>query len=225
MKKLLITALILIISLSTLTSCKNISGKSPEENLSIPKVDEELVRGIHGVIEWSDGSQQRFCTFGDFEVDLMGGNEKYNEWGEKIMPEQPPEIEKWLCWDDYMNVYIFIKDFSITKEQFKSSRDVDYWEDKFTDEEIDLLYSEKQEEIYAYFCNPYGLTIGKHFYPPKWLYVHSLEDYIKEGITSEMLEPKLKGLFEFFGYPESDIENVIPNRIEAIYNALKELER
>ena len=242
MKNFLVKVLLFSIILSTLISCKTVPSKVSEEvsafsqkqsenqkggrrtdSLIIPKVNEHFATGFHGIPDFSEGGILPFCDFGGFESTLIGGSEKFEEWVEKRRPLQASEIENWICMTDYVNIYTFIKDFSITKEQFKNRKGPAESTD-LIDKDIDILFSGTQEEIYAYFCNPYGLTKGEHFFPTKWLYVHSLEDYIKAGITSEMMESKLDKIRRDFSYPEGDLKDAIPYRIETIYNNLKKIE-
>ena len=246
MKKLLVLTLLLLINFSAMVSCKPVPGRNSEgsliesiseskfeewksrtDELEIPKVDEEMAGRIHADPDWSEGAGvSEFASFDGFEMNLIGMN-KYKEWPNHYSNlTQSTDIKKWICPNNNFNMYNFIKDFSITKEQFTNRKTPADDPDKFTEKELDLLFSGKQEEIYAYFCNPYGLTIGEYFYPPKWLYVHSLDDYIKAGITAEMLEPKLNAIYERFGYEDEKDAiniNVIPTRIEIIYNNLKKM--
>lgn len=57
--------------------------------------------------------------------------------------------------------------------------------DYLTEEEIDLILSKDDAAIVEHFIVPSAIAKGSKVYSPKWIYLHSIEDYIREGITAE----------------------------------------
>lgn len=95
------------------------------------------------------------------------------------------------------NIYNFIKEFNISKEDFiKANESFVY-----TDEEIDLLFNPDEEYVLDRIVNPYAVRIGHKIYTPFWLATHTADDYRAEGITPEMLSEKADKIRSFFaGY-------------------------
>ncbi|MCD7784933.1 MAG: hypothetical protein LUH18_05050 [Oscillospiraceae bacterium] len=85
------------------------------------------------------------------------------------------------------NLYSFILYFEIPDETVReilvNMRGGYEWD--FTDEEIDLLLSRDNEAIAAYFAADTTIVKGENIYSLYWIYCHSIDDYIAEGITQE----------------------------------------
>ncbi len=122
----------------------------------------------------------------------MIGEEKYDEWrkcygGVEIASSQL---------SDYLNLYSVIKHFDLSKEQVVPVLQDYMGEDSSDDtvilqEDLDILFSDNEEEIVQYFASDYSIVIGKYIYSPQWIYFHTAEDYRAVGISEEMLREKI----------------------------------
>jgi hypothetical protein len=110
-----------------------------------------------------------------------------------------------------LNIYTFIKEFNISKEKFiEINYSVIY--PPFTDEQIDALYSEDQEEFDRVLKNPDALYLNGKIYTPQWIETHSAENYAEAGITEQMLvdlEQQWKESGELFRYDSKVLKNKI----------------
>jgi hypothetical protein len=110
-----------------------------------------------------------------------------------------------------LNIYTFIKEFNISKEKFiEINYSVIY--PPFTDEQIDALYSEDQEEFDRVLKNPDALYLNGKIYTPQWIETHSAENYAEAGITEQMLvelEQQWKESGELFRYDSKALKNKI----------------
>lgn len=112
----------------------------------------------------------------------------YHHWDSKV--EIPSSIK------DYMNIYAFITDFGITKEEaeeaLKYYLNSDDPQIRITREEFDIIFSGDVELITKTFASEYSIVIGENIYSPEWVYFHSAEDYEAAGITPDMLAEKIE---------------------------------
>lgn len=110
-----------------------------------------------------------------------------------------------------LNIYTFIKEFNISKEKFiEINYSVIY--PPFTDEQIEALYSENQEQFDRVLKNPDALYLNGKIYTPQWIETHSEEDYAEAGITEQMLvdlEQQWKDNGELFQYDSKALNNKI----------------
>ena len=111
----------------------------------------------------------------------------YRHWDSKA--EIPSSIK------DYMNIYAFITDFDITREEAETALkyylDSDDPQIRITREEFDIIFSGDVALITKTFASEYSIVIGENIYSPEWVYFHSAEDYKAAGITPEMLAEKI----------------------------------
>lgn len=95
---------------------------------------------------------------------------------------------------DY-NLYTLIHEFSIPREKIEEICRFHaelFPEDEYlTKEQLDVLYTGTEVEVYQYFANPYAVLVGKEAYPPKWLVEHTAEEYAAEGITYAIMSEKM----------------------------------
>lgn len=91
---------------------------------------------------------------------------------------------------DESTIIGFINHFQISKEDFKAAHNQLY-EPKFTDEEIDVIYSNDKALIADHFMNPNCIRVGDEIYTPKWLATHSLDQVKAAGITAEAIESSM----------------------------------
>ena len=119
------------------------------------------------------------------------------------------EFEKWLSSTSNSNsdftkvsenasLYSFIIHFDIPDETARNifvkqrefylseGLDVEY----LTDEEIELLLSKDDKAVADYFVVPNAIAKDGKIYSPKWIYTHSIKDYVKEGLSPELIKEK-----------------------------------
>ena len=122
-------------------------------------------------------------------ISLVDENE-YNDWLNSFDCVNPQGTRD----GDEYNIYTFIKEFNISKEDFiKANESFVY-----TDEEIDLLFNSDEEYVLDRIVNPYAVRIGHKIYTPFWLATHTADDYRAEGITPEMLSEKADKIRSLF---------------------------
>ena len=101
--------------------------------------------------------------------------------------------------DEAANLYSFIKHFNISsdfvRENLVNMRNGSA--DDFSDEEIDLITSDNDEAVAEHFVSEMAILKESNIYSLHWIYNHSIEDYIANGITAEEIKEKLP-LFEQF---------------------------
>lgn len=107
----------------------------------------------------------------------------------------------------------FIKDFNITKEQFKTAHSQRY-EPAFTDEEIDVIYSDDKRLLAQTFVHPNAILVDDEIYTPYWLSCHTLDEIEDAGITLEMLEEKYQGWNTNLVGVKADIKENVAEKLE-----------
>ena len=91
---------------------------------------------------------------------------------------------------DYANIYSFIHNHDLDADEVRailSDADKMVHRKAFTDEEIDILLSDDLEQAMKKFASKSTIVIGEKGYSTKWMYEHNTDDYIREGITPEMV--------------------------------------
>lgn len=90
---------------------------------------------------------------------------------------------------DYLNIYSFITDFNVTKEEaavaLASYINSEYESVRITQEQFDIIFSGDIELITKTFASEYSIVIGENIYSPEWIYTHSKSDYATVGISVE----------------------------------------
>lgn len=89
---------------------------------------------------------------------------------------------------EYANIYSFITDFSITKDEAYTA--LNYYLDNslISHEQLNLIYAGDKELVIKTFSSKYSIVIGESIYCPNWIYTHSIDDYSDAGITTEMID-------------------------------------
>ncbi len=126
--------------------------------------------------------------FSAIEVSVIRyvGEDKFNDWVVELNERYEPASSLM----EYANPYSVAMHFGITKEEMQ---------ELMSDSElIELIYSGDESAIISKYVNEFTIVIGERFYSPYWLYVHSIEDYKKAGITPDMLIDS-KGIRYTFG--------------------------
>lgn len=86
------------------------------------------------------------------------------------------------------NILNFIKEFNIPKEDFIKANTVSPDNILYTQEEIEILYSNDMAAINLAFMNPDAIYSNGEIYTPEWLDNHSAKDYAKAGISENDLK-------------------------------------
>ncbi len=135
-------------------------------------------------------SNYNFIQTTDFKIDFIDngfslyvGEDAFWEW----LTEHTSTTFNYTSVAEMANLYSLIVYFDIPDDtvremlvDLRTGRD-----DDFTDEEIDLLLSRDNEAIAAYFAADTTIVKGENIYSLYWIYCHSIDDYIAEGITQE----------------------------------------
>lgn len=95
---------------------------------------------------------------------------------------------------DYLNVYSFITDFNVTKEEaavaLESYINSEYESVRITQEQFDIIFSGDIELITKTFASEYSIVIGENIYSPEWVYTHSKSDYAAVGLSMDEIIQK-----------------------------------
>ena len=92
---------------------------------------------------------------------------------------------------DHANIYSFIHTHDLDAEEVRtvlSKAELMVHRRAFTAEEIDMLLGDDQAAAMAHFASPSTIVIGDKGYSEKWMYDHTIEDYMTEGITPDMVK-------------------------------------
>lgn len=132
-----------------------------------------------------------------------------------------PDETEWSAWTesfknseapskltDYANVYSLITDFDVSDELV---REIYAQHDDMSEDDVEVLLSRDEKAILAHFASDYSIVIDDRVYSPQWIYEHTAEDYILEGITSEMLSEKLDK-YELLGF-SSEATNYLNEKL------------
>lgn len=119
------------------------------------------------------------------------------------------EVDKWINSfpsisyapsniSEYANIYSFITEFSITKDEAETAI-VYYLDNNFiSHEQLDIIYSDDKELITKTFASEYSIVIGENIYCPNWIYTHKTDDYAVAGITSDVIAEKASAYSNFY---------------------------
>ncbi len=72
-----------------------------------------------------------------------------------------------------------------------------------TPQELEMIYTLTEAELYPYFVTNQTIAVKDKFYTPKWLYEHTAEEYIEEGITVAQVETAYQSLTPDSAPPEA----------------------
>lgn len=119
-------------------------------------------------------------------LDLRDSSE-VNKWLEKDKLSSRSEVPSSI--KDYVNLYSFITEFNITREEAETA--LEYYLntpeefEHITYEHLDVIFSGDIALITKTFANDLSIAVGDRIYTPEWLYTHSIEEYKAAGITAE----------------------------------------
>lgn len=127
------------------------------------------------------------------ELLRLRDSDEVNNWLEKdkfsSRSEAPTSIK------DYVNIYSFITEFNITREEAETA--LEYYLntaeefEHITYEHLDIIFSGDVELITKTFASDLSIAVGDRIYTPEWLYTHSIEEYRAAGITAEDILSKV----------------------------------
>ena len=107
---------------------------------------------------------------------------------------------------EYANIFSFISNFNITKDEAESALSVylntDDEQIKITHDELDLILSGDIKAITNEFASDYSIVSGENIYAPSWVYFHSADDYNSAGVTAADLAEKVE-LYAEMGFTNS----------------------
>ena len=85
------------------------------------------------------------------------------------------------------------EDFAVRAESQELFGNAEYFRSrKYSEADIEALLSRDAKMVLEQFSTEYAIVIGDKAYAPVWLYQSTPEDYIRAGITIEMVEEKLE---------------------------------
>lgn len=91
---------------------------------------------------------------------------------------------------EYENIYSFITDFSITKDEAETALVYYLSNNLISYEQLNIIYSGDKELITKTFATEYSIVIGENIYCPNWIYTHNADDYAVAGISSDVVAEK-----------------------------------
>ena len=105
------------------------------------------------------------------------------KWLEKDKLSSRSEIPSSI--NDYVNLYSFIIEFNITREEAETALEYYLNNNLITYEHLDIIFSGDVELITKTFATDLSIVVGDRIYSPEWVYMHSPDEYKAAGITAE----------------------------------------
>lgn len=115
-------------------------------------------------------------------LDLRDKDE-VTEWIEKSKLSSKSDVISSI--KDYENVYTFITDFNITREEAEAALEYYLNDGMITYADLDVIFSDDVALITRTFASDFSIAVGDRIYSPEWLYMHSPDEYSAAGITAE----------------------------------------
>ncbi len=110
-------------------------------------------------------------------------SDEADQWLEKDKLSSKSEVPSSI--KDYVNLYSFIIEFNITREEAETALEYYLNNNLITYEHLDIIFSGDVELITKTFASDLSIVVGDRIYSPEWLYTHSIEEYKAAGITAE----------------------------------------
>lgn len=144
------------------------------------------------------GSDKTLYYMGKYRRDFYGIDTSFNA----LVGENGNEIVgEWLNteynfsntegdWKKPFTILDFIKEFNINKEDFAKANG-ELYSPRYTDEEIDVLYSDDIQQIYKTFLSPDAFYINGKVYTPQMIHGLSLDEMKAIGITESDITEKM----------------------------------
>ena len=148
--------------------------------------------GIGGV----DGNWYFHAEYADrYEIEnrmiSLVGKDIYAEWKNDFKFVNPSGTRE----RSDFNSYTLLRELNVPREDVEAM--CERYENNFpgniyfTEEQIEAIYNGTDEDLLRAFASPYAIVVESKIYPPKWLYEHTVEDYVAAGITYEIFRAKL----------------------------------
>lgn len=117
------------------------------------------------------------------ELMRLRDSDEVHKWTEKDKLSSRSEVPTSI--KDYVNLYSFIIEFNITREEAETALEYYLNDNYITYADLDIIFSGDVELITKTFANDLSIVVGDRIYTPEWLYTHSIEEYRAAGITAE----------------------------------------
>lgn len=191
MKKLFI-AVIAILTVFTLSACKNEApANQRSEDLfadDMPKpFDFPEPSSTEALGDFKSCYNHVFSNLNSVILDLADKDE-YIKWlDEKIK-------EGFSCpYAENITVLSFVQRFDISKEKLIEAVEKADSEPGWivSPEDIEIIYSGDKELINKTFAGEYALAHGEKVYSAEWIYMHTIEGYLNEGLSLEEVAERL----------------------------------
>jgi len=235
MKKIL--CLLIACCMIAFCACEKNDSKTAKKNndIAVAKAQEIVMPEPFGSFGEDTGSDTNMSYYDtcDFKINSLSIS------FETLVNQN--DLEEWTkktnCVDnnntsirDVFGLYSFIIYFNIPDEavrnilvkqrEFYISQEVndEYY---FTDEEIDLLLSKDDKAVAEYFVNENAIEKDGKIYSPKWIYTHSMKDYIKEGLSAELVNEKVDNFIDDIPFTE-EAKKALETKVDAYSNVLEQ---
>lgn len=155
------------------------------------------------------GSDKTLYYMGKYRRDFYGIDTSFNA----LVGENGNEIVgEWLNteynfsntegdWKKPFSILDFIKEFNINKEDFISVNE-NMGIPRYTDEEIDALFSDDIQQIYDIFLSPNAFYINGTVYTPNMIHGLSLDEMKAIGITEADISEKMSNWGQDLSYTQ-----------------------
>ena len=155
------------------------------------------------------GSDKTLYYMGKYRRDFYGIDTSFNA----LVGENGNEIVgEWLNteynfsntegdWKKPFTIIDFIKKFNISKEDFAKANG-ELYSPRYTDEEIDVLYSDDIQQIYKTFLSPDAFYINGKVYTPQMIHGLSLDEMKAIGITEADISEKMSNWGQDLSYTQ-----------------------
>lgn len=225
MKKVLLVITIGIILLS-FTSCKSANGAVSRSDSTYSSVADSSADGIGGSERQNTDSMYSLdisyvprCFYGDYVKDDDG----YIKWLNEKRAEKPKvanikSASENLTAVTEVTIVDYILDFNIPRSEFEKMNIVNDNFRRYTDEQIDVIYTLDPVSINREFAFPsaYVSADGKTIYPARWFIEKPISEWKAAGISKDdikAMKDKWQYVFgdeglEYYGLNEK-IENFV----------------
>ena len=134
-------------------------------------------------------------TFSNLDSTIMSlaDKEEISEWLDEKIKEGFSEP-----YTDNINVLSFAERFDIPKEKLLEAVEGSEYEEGWivSPEDIEIIYSGDNELINKTFVSEYALAHGEKVYSAEWIYMHTIEGYLNEGLSLDEVTERLTKMEE-----------------------------
>lgn len=180
MKRILLILAIGILMLSACNDNKKVSSETQDSHVVVNEIDKP-----YKIIAYEEniGGSNMIDFGGDYQLIYYGmdtalcnlvSESQYQEW-----------IKSFDSGSKDWNICVqadFISFFGLNEEQVREAIGMSY-----SEEQIRALVSNDSRKIDEAFINPYAVYSDGKIYSPEWFAVHTWSDYLKAGISQDVL--------------------------------------